>query len=488
MEIPSSITATIALLLFISIGLVLVMTDRPIYAVLVLTLGGTLFLPVGAGFDFPAIPSLGGRTLPYVILVLATVVLWPHKLRGIDLGRWPDLVIVLICVAPIITARLNTDVISWGPRSIQGLTNWDGFSAASRTFMDVGLPYLVGRALFHSSSDLRRLMIWLAGAGLIYSLLALVEMRLSPQLHYWVYGYHPHEVRFQMRWGGYRPMVFLVGGLAVGLFMMVTSVVGLALGRARLNVGFVPYRLVGPYLLVILVLCKSVAAIGYGLLLAPVVAWMRPRSIHLVAVALSMVVIFYPLLRTQDLIPTAAIVDTAASMSPERADSLLTRFDNEDRMLSHNWDRFFFGWGGYGRNRVYDTRDGRDITLTDGQWMILLSTGGFVEWACFYILLLWPVLLGIRQLPRIRGPDQVLMASLLLVVSVFALDHLLNGFFMNLPFVLAGASLTLLKLLPRESSPGPDVGPPKRPSEAVATAEPSPSSLSSGLLGAGPGR
>ena len=122
MEIPSSITATIALLLFISIGLVLVMTDRPIYAVLVLTLGGTLFLPVGAGFDFPAIPSLGGRTLPYVILVLATVVLWPHKLRGIDLGRWPDLVIVLICVAPIITARLNTDVISWGPRSIQAVS------------------------------------------------------------------------------------------------------------------------------------------------------------------------------------------------------------------------------------------------------------------------------------------------------------------------------------------------------------------------------
>ena len=120
--------------------------------------------------------------------------------------------------------------------------------------------------------------------------------------------------------------------------------------------------------------------------------------------------------------------------------------------------------------------------------MILLSTGGFVEWACFYILLLWPVLLGIRQLPRIRGPDQVLMASLLLVVSVFALDHLLNGFFMNLPFVLAGASLTLLKLLPKESSQGADVGPPKRPSEAVATAEPSPSSLSSGLLGAGPGR
>ena len=133
--------------------------------------------------------------------------------------------------------------------------------------MDVGLPYIAGRALFHSSSDLRRLMIWLAGAGLIYSLLALVEMRLSPQLHYWVYGYHPHEVRFQMRWGGYRPMIFLVGGLAVGLFMMVTSIVGLALGRARLNVGFVPARIVGPYLLVILVMCKSVAAIGDGLLL-----------------------------------------------------------------------------------------------------------------------------------------------------------------------------------------------------------------------------
>ena len=152
-------------------------------------------------------------------------------------------------------------------------------------------------------------------------------------------------------------------------------------------------------------------------------------------------------------------------------------------MLNHNWERFFFGWGGYGRNRVYDTRDGRDITLTDGQWMILLSTGGFAEWACFYILLLWPVFLGLRQLPRIRGPDQVLMASLLLVVATFALDHLLNGFFMNLPFVLAGASLTLLKLLPRESVPSSGPGKPSKPSAPVVQADPSGSSLSSGLLG-----
>ena len=484
--LPSSNTATIALLLFIAIGLVLVITDRPIYAVLVLSLGGTLFLPVGAGFDFPVVPPLGGRTLPYLILMLAILVLWSEKMRGVDFGRWPDLFVILLSLSPTITAQLNSDVLVWGPHTIQGLDTWDGFSAGARTFMDVGLPYMVGRIMFHTSSDLRRLMIWIAGAGLIYSLLALVEIRLSPQLHNWVYGYHPHEVRFQMRWGGYRPMVFLVGGLAVGLFMVITSLVGFGLGRARVNVGFVPAKLVGPYLFVILVMCKSVAAIGYGLLLAPVVAWMRPRGVHLVALGLASVVILYPLLRTQDWVPTQAIVDTAASMSERRADSLLTRFDNEDRMLAHNWERFFFGWGGYGRGRVYDPRDGRDITLTDGQWMILLSTGGFMEWACFYTLLLWPVFLALTRLPRIRGPDAILMACLLLVISTFALDHLLNGFFMNFPFVLSGAAITLLKLLPREESEVTRAGgEPATPSRTPGS-DPSRSSLSSGLLGSNP--
>lgn len=453
MGIPESTSVTVALLLFIAIGIALVMTERPIYAALVLALGGALFMPLGGGFDFPVIPPLGGRTLPYLILGLGIVLLWPNKLRGIDLGRWPDLLVLVLSLLPILTALLNSDVLIWGPRAVQGLTTWDGFSRASRTFMDVGMPYMVGRILFQTSSDLRRLLVWIAGAGLIYSLFALVEIRLSPQFHYWTYGYQPvQDGRLNVRWGGYRPTIFMDNGLAVALFMMITSVTAFALGRARIRIGFFPSRVAGPYLLVILIMCKSVAAIGYGFLLAPVVALMRPRSVHCVALGLATVVILYPLLRTQGLVPTTGAVELADSISPDRAVSLLTRFDNEDRMLEHNWDRFFFGWGGFGRNRVYNERSGVDITLTDGQWMIALSSAGLAGWACFYSLLLWPVFLGLWRLPRIRGPDQGLMACLLLLVSSFALDHLLNGFFTNLPFLFSGAAVTLLRLLPREQN------------------------------------
>jgi len=483
MGLPDSTSATVALLLFIAIGTVLVMTDRPIYAVLALALGGAMFLPVGAGFDFPVIPFLSRRNIPYLIIGLAIIFLWPKKLQGIQLGRWPDLLVLVLCFLAMATAKLNSDVVFWGPRALHGLTTWDGISSAAYTLLDVGLPYMVGRILFQTSSDLRRLLIWIAGAGLVYSLLALIEIRLSPQLHNWVYGYHPHENRFNMRWGGYRPMIFMVNGLAVGLFMMVTTVVAFSLGRARINIGFFPSRFAGPYLLVILVMCKSVAAIVYGLLLAPAVALMRPKFVHWTAIVLATLVLGYPTLRMQGLIPTVAIVELVGSMSAERASSLKTRFDNEDRMLAHNWERFYFGWAGFGRNRIYNTRTGVDITLTDGQWMILLSTGGLARWACFYALLLWPVFLGLWRLPLIRGPDKSLMACLLLIVPIFALDHLPNGFFFNLPFLFSGAAITLLRLLPGQEDRISDAGPPKGRKEVKSESPSSPASLSGAILG-----
>ena len=57
--------------------------------------------------------------------------------------------------------------------------------------------------------------------GLIYVPLCLFEVRMSPQLHNMVYGFAQHSFGQTVRGGGWRPMVFMQHGLAVGLFMSV---------------------------------------------------------------------------------------------------------------------------------------------------------------------------------------------------------------------------------------------------------------------------
>ena len=68
-------------------------------------------------------------------------------------------------------------------------------------------------------------------AGLIYSLPMLFEVRMSPQLHTWIYGYFPHSFGQQMRDGGFRPVVFIGHGLGVAFFVMTTVVAAAAFWR-----------------------------------------------------------------------------------------------------------------------------------------------------------------------------------------------------------------------------------------------------------------
>ena len=54
----------------------------------------------------------------------------------------------------------------------------------------------------------------------------LFEIRMSPQLHKCVYG-STSAPRQTFRWGGFRPMVFMQRGLAVGIWMIAGVAVGM---------------------------------------------------------------------------------------------------------------------------------------------------------------------------------------------------------------------------------------------------------------------
>ena len=126
-----------------------------------------------------------------------------------------------------------------------------------------------------------------------------------------------------MRYGGFRPMVFLSHGLWVALFacMAVLAAAVRLRDPAVRRPGRGARAALLVFLLVVLVLCKSMAALIYALLLVPVVLLAPVRLQFAVAALLAVVVLSYPLLRWVEVLPVRAFTDLAHDISPERGQS-----------------------------------------------------------------------------------------------------------------------------------------------------------------------
>jgi O-antigen ligase len=268
-----------------------------------------------------------------------------------------------------------------------------------------------------------------AVGGLVYSLLILVEVRLSPQLHRWIYGYHQHTFSQSVRWGGYRPMVFMRHGLNVSLFIVLCILAMTSLAHARQRLFGVTFGLLAGYLSVILVLCKSTGAVVYALLFLPVAIFLSPRKQVGVAAVVGALVFSYPLLRSLDLVPTTAVGEFFANnVNEERADSLGGRLDVEKMVMEKVRQRPLFGWGGYARSWVYDAETGRSLTVIDGLWVLVMGRRGIVGYIGVFGLFLFPVFQAWRKLKFIRAKgDRSLVAGLSLIVMLYVLDFIPNA-------------------------------------------------------------
>ena len=89
----------------------------------------------------------------------------------------------------------------------------------------MGLRYLGG------AEGQAALLRVLCLAALAYSLPTLFEIRMSPQLARWIYGFLAQSFDQTQRAGGFRPVVFLQHGLWLALFMAMAALSGLALWR-----------------------------------------------------------------------------------------------------------------------------------------------------------------------------------------------------------------------------------------------------------------
>lgn len=407
---------------------------RPPLATMVCVLSGVMFLPEQLAVDPPLLPPMEKLSITGVWAFIGC--LWKARDRIIEARplRGLDALFLLVLIGNFGTAMTNADPLVTGPVTRQGLTLYDAFAGSVKDVLSLYLPFLLGRAMLRTRQDLLDFMLVLTICGIVYATLALIEIRLSPQLHRWVYGYHQGDFSMTMRFGGYRPMIFMEHGLATAMFVLSATLAAWTRWRTGAIKPWVPL-----FLTTVLILCKSTGAIVYAMFVIPVVALTRRPRMWLATVLAGMVILF-PLLRGTGVFPTDTLVEWAHIISEDRALSLWFRFDQEDQLLERARERLVFGWGPYSRNRIYDPETGEDLSITDGDWMIQLGTRGLMGFIGLYGILALSVVLAQRRLKKISSRrDRVLLAGLGLVSALQTVDLLPNGLFHFLPFFFAGA-------------------------------------------------
>jgi hypothetical protein len=408
-------------------------------------LAGQLLLPVGTFFKFEMIPQFDKVSIPNLCALIGCTIAAQRPPR-IPNGMGVVEVLILLCVvSPLLTSLLNGDPIHIGSTVLPGVGLYDGISAVIFQLIML-IPFFLGRRFFRNAADTQQIFSVLSFAGLAYSVLLLFEIRFSPQLHNWVYGYHPTNFEQEVRESGFRPMVFMGHGLVACFFAMTAAVASAALWRVRVRaVRFVPTGAATVYLSTVLILCKSGAASVYGIVLVPLLSWTTPRLQTRVAVFLVSIALLYPFLRMYDVVPTQTILEVAGTIDQARAISLEVRFREEGRLLDRASEHFLLGWGRFGRNRVYveDWRGiGGDTSITDGLWVIVLGQFGLIGFIAEFGLLAMPVFWAAKALRFAESfGDSVFLSALALIVAVNMIDLLPNSGLSPWTWLLAGSLL-----------------------------------------------
>lgn len=408
-----------------------------------------LFLPPGpAGFDLPLIPTLDKETIPSLTAFAICFFMYGRKMRFLP-GPLPAKILLLVFVfSPLATAMTNGEALLFGNFYIQGLGIKEGLSMVADKMITI-MPFILAMNFLNKESDQRGILIALVIAGLVYSLPMLLEVRLSPQLNTWIYGFFQHSFGQMMREGGFRPIVFLYHGLWVAFFCFTSVVAAFTLFRheKRLNRPAQKYLLAGIYLFGVLFLCKSLGSFLYALGLVPLLVFFSTRMQMRAAMLLTIIALLYPVLKGNYLIPEREIISQAYQISPDSAQSLHFRLVNEALLLDRATQKPVFGWGSFGRPLIHNS-DGRILTIPDGRWVITLGSLGWVGYVAEFGLLALPLfilMIRLRGVPNRSLPPLLGGTSLILATNMF--DMLPNATLTPLTWLIAGGLLGYAQLL-----------------------------------------
>jgi len=391
-----------------------------------------------APIDLPVLPPLDKNFIPIASLYIVLVSLGV-KLTYLPRSLAPKAVCLLLLACPIFTTLSNMDALHYGPKVLPGLGFKDGASSWVAKFFETYIPFVIGYSILNTDDAHKKFVRVIAVSGLLYSLLMLYEVRMSPQLHSDIYGFFPHEWKQQKRGGGFRPVVFLGHGLEVAFHFTIVVVCLYASIKENSRVfnGWGKALLV--YSVIVLVLCKTMSALIYCIVYFCIMFTLKNRGVLTFSYSMVLLLLLYPLIRSG--VPLDSILEFFQGVNPERAESLLFRFENEELLLAHAQESPVFGWGGWGRNLVFDYISGVKLTIPDGSWIVVLGLFGWCGYLGHFGLLVSPIH-AIRKRAKAKKsqvePGHSTYA-LIFVVGIVALDQVPNSSMGQLFILIAGA-------------------------------------------------
>jgi hypothetical protein len=440
--------AQFVLLAWLPLTLYLFNRFPPAKAMMVSLLGAMLFLPQRTSFSLPVIPDYKGASAAIYSIIIGILIYDSERFSKFEAG-WIDLPMLIWCICPMFTSISN------------GLGAYDGFNSAIRQTMEWGLPYFLGRLYLGNLARMEELAINALKGGLLYVPLCLWEGKMAPLLHMRVYGYMPHTsgLTQSIRYGGWRPNVFMSHGLQVGLWMFTIATIGIWLYQAKVlkKVWAMSMKWLIWVLVFTVIWCRATGAYFYLLFAMLILFTAKFARTGLPLLLLLLGISFHLYLNVTGQFDGDGIVDLMTQLTNEdRASSLAFRFRNEDILGEHARDRMILGWGGWGRNRVL-TLDWKgdlvDETTVDSLWIAIFGVNGLVGIASWSASMLLPVVsFMLLRYPAKTwlNPQVAPAAALATTLALFMLDSMVNAMYLPV-FSLASGGLAGIVLKNPES-------------------------------------
>lgn len=399
-----------------------------------------MFLPANLSIDLPVLPPLD----KFSITTLTIIAIFVVKKIPLGINSLPKVykwLLAVFFIAPFLTALSNSERYLHMP----GLTLYDGLTSSIVSFLYF-FPFLIGVKYFRELESHTKLFQYFAIAALVYAFFALYEIRMSPNLHSMLYGYFPHSWQQQYRDGGFRAVVFIGHGLLVAMFLALGVTFWATMKKAGLKVFRYSSLVAMGILVVTLIFMKTYSAIVYGAFAYCAINYLSKNQQISASLMIALLFITYPILTASGVFPHKELVSLASDFSVDRAGSLEYRFDNESVLLAHANEKPLLGWGGWGRNRVFDSATGQDVTVTDGYWIIVLGVSGWVGFLSKFLFLFLPIFFVFkshRNMHYENESSKTLLAAHTLIISLIMIDQLPNSSLgsNSLYWLLAGSLL-----------------------------------------------
>jgi len=394
-----------------------------------------MFLPLASLKVLPGIPAYTKISATCYGVLLVTAV-YDSARFGKFKFHWLDIPVLAWSICPFITSVVN------------GLGPYDGVSSSFSQIVAWTFPYYLGRLYLGNLSGMRELAIGVFSGCLVYCPFCFFEMRAFMSLHELIFGFNNgRDFGQSLRYGGYRPAVFMEHGLMVGMWMMWGALVGIILWRtgALKQLWGLPVSVLVGIQTVMFILMRSTGAyllIVMGLAIFYMAKFLRTTVLVWI---LSGTIIYYLYLGVTGTFPGAEIIAQMKQVfNPDRVQSVEFRFDNEEILGARarlTPTSTWFGWGGFGRNRVFDEY-GKDISVTDSLWIIVFGINGALGLIAIFSILILPVLaFCVRYPPKWWfHPAVAPAASMAIGILMYAIDSVLNAM-INPLFVLAAGGL-----------------------------------------------